>query len=153
MKFQLSRDSFGHLRLTNEQGEVFEQVIPVRAFPISAAEEGISIMDREGHELVWLSRLAETTIDNQAFIQEELASREFVPMIEKIISVSTFATPSSWQIKTNRGDTVLILKGEDDIRRISKTTCLISDTNGVQYLIEDISRLDKQSRRLLDRFL
>ncbi|MEN9295039.1 MAG: hypothetical protein RIS03_733, partial [Pseudomonadota bacterium] len=28
-----------------------------------------------------------------------------------------------------------------------------SDTNGVQYLIDDIGRLDKQSRRLLDRFL
>ncbi|MBU3542063.1 MAG: DUF1854 domain-containing protein [Burkholderiaceae bacterium] len=153
MSFQLSRDAFGHLRLRDEQGQVFEQVVPVRAFPISAAQDGISIMDREGHELVWLNHLAETTIDNQALIQEELASREFVPLIEKIVSVSTFATPSSWQIKTNRGDTVLILKGEDDIRRISKTTCLISDTNGVQYLIDDIGRLDKQSRRLLDRFL
>ncbi len=30
---------------------------------------------------------------------------------------------------------------------------LISDSHGVHYLIRDLSRLDKTSRRLLDRFM
>ena len=70
-----------------------------------------------------------------------------------IIEVSSFATPSTWTVETSRGATQFVLKGEEDIRRISKDTYLISDNHGVQYLIENIQLLDKHSRRLLDRFL
>jgi hypothetical protein len=56
-------------------------------------------------------------------------------------------------VRTNRGHTQFILRGEEDIRRVNKTMYLVSDTHGVQYLIQDIQALDKHSRRLLDRFL
>ena len=84
---------------------------------------------------------------------EELASREFVPEIRRIIEVSSFATPSTWQVETDRGRTSLVLKGEEDIRRLTQTTLMIADANGIQFLIRDIQALDKTSRKLLDRFL
>jgi hypothetical protein len=86
-------------------------------------------------------------------IKEELANREFMPVLTRIAEVSSFATPSTWTVETSRGATQFVLKGEEDIRRISKNTYLISDNHGVQYLIENIQLLDKHSRRLLDRFL
>ncbi|MBS0330036.1 MAG: DUF1854 domain-containing protein, partial [Proteobacteria bacterium] len=64
-----------------------------------------------------------------------------------------FATPSTWTVETDRGETRFILKGEEDIRRLGAAALLISDSHGVQYLIRDLSRLDKTSRRLLDRFM
>jgi hypothetical protein len=76
-----------------------------------------------------------------------------MPVLTGIEDVSTFATPSTWTVKTNRGSTKFILRGEEDIRRVNKTMYLVSDTHGVQYLIQDIQALDKHSRRLLDRFL
>jgi hypothetical protein len=125
----------------------------VRAFPISHPQEAIAIVDRDGHELVWLDNLDQVNAENKKLIQEELASREFMPVLTRINQVSTFATPSTWQVETNRGPTEFILRGEENIRRVNKVMYLISDTHGVQYLIQDIQVLDKHSRRLLDRFL
>ncbi len=151
--FSLSRNSFGYLCLQDQAGVTHEQVVPVRAFPISYPNESIAIVDRDGHELVWLDSLDQATPSNQLLINEELASREFMPVLTGIENVSTFATPSTWTVKTNRGPTQFILRGEEDIRRVNKTMYLLSDTHGVQYLIQDIQALDKHSRRLLDRFL
>jgi hypothetical protein len=151
--FTLSRNAFGQLCLKTEDGQFHEQVLPVKAFPISLPGECISIVDRDGHELVWLDHLDQVTADNQIIIKEELANREFMPVLTKISEVSSFATPSTWTVETSRGPTEFVLKGEEDIRRISKDTYLISDNHGVQYLIDNIQLLDKHSRRLLDRFL
>jgi len=86
-------------------------------------------------------------------LQEEMASREFMPEILKIRQVSSFATPSTWEVETSRGDTGFVLKGEEDIRRLGAGTLLIADSHGIQFLIRDIHALDPASRRLLDRFL
>jgi hypothetical protein len=152
LHFKLSRNSFGHLSLINDLGTYID-VVPVRAFPISGPQQSIAIVDREGHELVWIDSLDQVSEENQFLINEELAAREFIPVLTKINDVSTFATPSTWQVETNRGATQFILRGEDDIRRINKTMFLVSDNHGVQYLIQDIQSLDKHSKRLLDRFL
>lgn len=151
--FTLSRDSFGHLCLIDDSGQSFSQVLPVRAFPISLPEACIAIVDRDGRELFWLDDLNQVSVINQKIIKDELANREFMPVLTRIEEVSSFATPSTWTVATSRGDTQFVLKGEEDIRRISKDTYLISDNHSVQYLIENIQLLDKHSRRLLDRFL
>jgi hypothetical protein len=151
--FTLSKNAFGQLCFKSEVGQFHEQVLPVKAFPISLPEQCIAIVDRDGHELVWLDDLNQVSAENQRMIKEELANREFMPVLTKIAEVSSFATPSSWIVETSRGATQFVLKGEEDIRRISKDTYLVSDNHGVQYLIENIQLLDKHSRRLLDRFL
>jgi hypothetical protein len=151
--FTLSKNAFGQLCFKNEAGQFHEQVLPVKAFPISLPEQCIAIVDRDGHELVWLDDLNQVSAENQRMIKEEFANREFMPVLTKIAEVSSFATPSTWTVETSRGATQFVLKGEEDIRRISKDTYLVSDNHGVQYLIENIQILDKHSRRLLDRFL
>jgi hypothetical protein len=151
--FTLSKNAFGQLCFKSEAGQFYEQVLPVKAFPISLPEQCIAIVDRDGHELVWLDDLNQVSTENQRMIKEELANREFMPVLTKIAEVSSFATPSTWTVETSRGATHFVLKGEEDIRRISKDTYLVSDNHGVQYLIENIQLLDKHSRRLLDRFL
>ena len=151
--FTLSKNTFGQLCLRTEDGQFYEQVLPVKAFPISLPGECIALVDRDGHELVWLENLNQISADNQVIIKEELANREFMPVLTRISEVSSFATPSTWTVETSRGATQFVLKGEEDIRRISKDTYLISDNHGVQYLIDNIQLLDKHSRRLLDRFL
>jgi hypothetical protein len=91
--------------------------------------------------------------DARNLLEQELASREFIPEIQSIRQVSTFTTPSVWEVETDRGHTSFILKGEDDIRRLSPTTLLIADSNGIHFLIRDTQKLGKASRKLLDRFL
>jgi hypothetical protein len=76
-----------------------------------------------------------------------------LPEILQLTAVSSFATPSTWSVKTDRGDTQFLLKGEEDIRRLTGTVLLINDANGVQFMIRDLATMDKHSRKLLDRFL
>ena len=150
--FQLHRDAFGKLIFTGSDGEAHE-ALPVRAFPIGAPDNGIALVDPHGHELAWIDTLAELPAELRQLVESELASREFMPVIERIIDVSSYATPSTWTIVTNRGETKLILKGEEDIRRLAAPALLIADSNGIQFLIRDRGSLDAHSRKILDRFL
>ena len=148
----LERDAFGRLVFIDAAGTRHTSVYPVRAFPITAPGAGISIMDQSGKELCWFDGITAIPEVELALIEEELEAREFMPVIEKITKVSTFATPSIWDIETDRGPTRIRLKGEEDIRRIAGNTLLIADSNGLQFLIKDSSQLDKVSKKLLDRF-
>ena len=47
----------------------------------------------------------------------------------------------------------MILKGEEDIRRLPNNALLIADSHGINYLIRDRAALDAHSRKILDRFL
>lgn len=151
--FRLSRNPFGQLACAMPDGRVHTGVVPVRAFPIAAPETGIALVSSDGHELAWIEQLSELPDETRTLLEEELASREFMPEIRSIRQVSSFATPSTWQVETDRGETSFVLKGEDDIRRISAATLLIADSNGIHYLLRDLQALDKPSRKLLDRFL
>jgi hypothetical protein len=151
--YRLRRNSFGRLELTDAAGETHDEVAPVRAFPIAAPDYGLALVDPHGHELAWIDRLSDLPEDMQRLIEDELAQREFMPVISRIVSVSSFATPSTWLVDTDRGTTNLILKGEEDIRRLASAALLIADSHGIHFLIRDRYALDPASRRFLDRFL
>ena len=151
--FTLDRDAFGRLVLTLADASVHVGVVAVRAFPIAAPHDGIALMSSDGHELVWLDDLEQLSAPVRELLEAHLASREFVPEIKAIRSVSSFATPSIWIVDTDRGETRLVLKGEEGIRRLARSRLLIADSHGVQYLVRDIGALDRHSRKLLDRFL
>ena len=152
--FVLERTSLGKLVLTNAQGERFIGVLPVRAFPILAPEEGISLLSTEGHEVAWVDRLSDLAAGYQSLIEEELARREFMPVLVRIDDVSSFSTPCTWTVETDRGRTEFVLRGDEDIRRIGTgRSLLVADAHGIHYLVPDQKALDAQSKRILDRFL
>ena len=154
MDFSLSRNAYGRLVFSEADGSnMHEGVVPVRAFPIGAPQTGIAIVDAEGHELAWIEELTDLPPPVRHLLEEELSNREFLPEISRINSVSTFAAPSTWSVETDRGTATLVLKGEEDIRRIAHSTLIIADNHGVQFLVRDMQSLDKASRKLLDRFL
>jgi hypothetical protein len=151
--FSLERDHFGRLVFISSQGERHAGCVPVRAFPLAAPDEGVSLISQEGHELVWIDRLDQLPTELRVLVTSELAQREFTPEIQRVKKVSTFSTPSVWDIDTDRGPTRLTLNGEEDIRRLPNAGLLIADHQGVQFKVTNLRELDRQSRRLLERFL
>lgn len=147
------RNVSGALSFTSNTGLTHHGVYPVRAFPISAPEDGLSLFDANGHEIAWIENPSNLSSEIQQLITEELAQREFMPTIHRILHVNSFATPSTWQLETDRGSTELTLKTEDSIRRLTATSILITDSHGIHFLIPNIDQLDQHSRKLLDRFL
>jgi hypothetical protein len=152
MNFQFDSNASGRWELMLN-GERHVGVVAIRAFPVAAPDEAISIVDDHGHELLWIAQLADLSEALRTRVRQALSEREFMPLIQKLHGVSSFATPSTWDIETDRGPTQLVLKGEEDIRRLSASVLLVTDTQGVQYLIRDLHLMDRHSRKLLDRFL
>ena len=151
--FDLERDAFGRLVLTDAEGERHVGVTPVRAFPLSAPGEGVSLVGSEGRELVWIDRLEALPAATRALLEQELAVRDFAPTLLKLHGVSSFGVPSTWTVSTDRGDTSFVLKAEEDISLLVGGALLIASAHGVQFRIPDVKALDRPSRKLLERFL
>ena len=149
----LERSPLGRWVWTDAQGVRHEQVVVVRAYPVTAPEQGVGVMDAEGHELAWFDRLDAVAQPLQTLLRQAIAEREFLPEIQRLTAVSSLVTPSVWTVDTDRGQARFMLKGEEDIRRLTGKTLIVSDVDGVQYLIRDPMALDRHSRKLLDRFM
>ena len=151
--FTIERNAHGRLVLTLADGTVHEGVVPVRAFPLAAPDEGLSLVGTDGRELAWVPQLGELPGDARALIEEELATREFVPTVLRIEGVSSFSTPSTWSVETDRGPARFVLKGEEDIRRLADGALLIASAEGINFRVADRWALDRKSRGVLERFL
>lgn len=154
ISFDLQRNAFGRWVYTPAGGPAIENVQVVCAFPLTAPQEALSIVGPDGHECAFIAHLDQLGADQRAAVTAAIDERNFSPVIERIRSVSTFATPSTWLVETDRGPTELVLKGEEDIRRLpGSRRLLVTGAHGVVFEIRDSSRLDRASRRLLERFL
>jgi len=148
----LERDAFGRLLLRGAEG-AGEVVQPVRAFPLSAPDAGISLVGEDGRERAWIARLQEVPEPARALLLDALAVRDFAPRLLHLHAVSSFGVPSTWTVTTDRGETQFVLKAEEDIRRLDGGALLVTSAAGVQFRVERPAALDRASRRLLERFL
>ena len=151
-EFELTRNAFGRLVLKNGEG-AREGVVPVKAFPVTAPGEGIALMSAQGRELAWVASMEALPDTARILLEEALRDREFMPEILCLVSVSGYAAPCEWKVKTDRGETAFTLKSEDDIRRISPSALILTDSHGVNFLIKNPADLDRHSKKLLGRFL
>jgi len=148
----LARDAFGRLLLQGDAGSA-DVVQPVRAFPFSAADEGISLVAEDGRERAWIVDLKDVAEPGQTLLREALAVRDFAPQLLRLLAVSSFGVPSTWTVGTDRGETKFVLKAEEDIRRLDGGALLITSASGVQFRVPRPGALDRASRKLLERFL
>ena len=151
--FGLSHDAWGRLVLTDADGRPHVGVEVVRAFPLSDPRHGISFCDDRGRELLWIDDLDALPAPLIAQIEGELARREFVPVIRRVLRVSAPVEPSEWEVETDRGRASFVINSEDDVHELGTNRALVTDGHGIRYLIPDIEGLDAHSRRLLERYL
>jgi hypothetical protein len=150
--FELSHDVQGRLVLIDADGERHVDVSPVRAFPLTEPQRWISLCDAHGRELLSIPSPDELPAETRGVIEAELARREFVPLIRRIVNVTLNAEPSEWTVETDRGATKFRTEGADAVRRTGPDRCLITDVFGMRYLIVDRKQLDAASRRLLEQY-
>ena len=150
--WQLERQEHGRLDCIDSQGQRHTNVDAVRAFPISAPQGPVAIVAADGMELAWIDSLAALQPSLQSLLIEELALREFLPVIRRIESVSD-REPTEWLVETDRGQRRFIVAHSDDIIRLPDASAVISDMFGVRYLIKSVPLLDALSRRLFEKSL
>ena len=151
--FSLAFDAFGKLVVTMADGSQHVGAVVARAFPIASPDQSISVLSAEGKELAWVENLNDLADNERDIATQALQGREFMPEILRLDGVNSFSTPSVWRVQTSRGPAQLVLKGEEDIRRLTVNRLIVADAHGVQFLIRDLPSLDRHTRKLLDRFL
>ena len=117
------------------------------------AIEGVALVSGSGWELFWIENLDALPAGIASLIEEDLALRDFMPRILRLVAVSTFAHAKQLAGRDRPWGDLVRAQGGEDIRRVDASRLVITDRHGIQYQIEDQQALDAISRKLLDRFL
>ena len=128
----LERNSFGQLVFVAPDG-TRQQVNPVRSFPIAAPTEGIGLVNTEGEEVAWITRIADLSPASREVLEADLSTREFMPVIERIRSVSSFATVSY------RGEETSIAWGQGGAVSQSEQAITTVDVGATWQATQDLS--------------
>ena len=145
----LERHAHGRLVFHDAAGKRHDGVDVIRAFPVSAADGPVAIVGADGGELAWVAALAAIGPRLRQLLERELAEREFLPVIERIATISD-GEPAEWFVQTDRGPHRFKVAHADDVVRQADGVVFITDTDGVRYMVPAFDALDAESRRLLD---
>ena len=145
----LERHAHGRLVFVAADGARHDDVDVLRAFPVSAAQGPVAIIGADGGELAWIDALASVAAPLRTILEQELAEREFLPVIERIEAIAD-SEPAEWTVSTDRGPHRFKVAHADDVVRQPDGAVFITDTDGMRYLVPRFDALDAESRRLLD---
>jgi hypothetical protein len=153
VRYDLFRDESSQLVFVDGSGERHVGVIPLRTFPISEPDGHISLLAKQGHEIAFIESLASLPEEAANLVRRDLACREFVPVIRRIVALTDDSYLPRWQLETDRGDTEVQVHVDDGLRRLGEHGLLVVDVYGFRFLIPHTAELDAASRRVLDRYL
>jgi hypothetical protein len=148
---RVSRNASGRLVLTIGMGvDEFEDVRPVCAFPLSAPEQHVSLMDSEGREIGVVRDLGELDPESRRVLREEREMVYLTTRVEAIKSVTSRYGIGTWELETDRGPRTIHVRLRGDVRPLPGGRVVLTDIHGVKYEISDVAGLDERSRGFLE---
>ena len=94
-EYRFQRDAAGHLVFVDSNGQSHIGVTTLRLFPLTAPDEWISVFNQEGQELACIAELSQLAPEDRELLSDDLKSREFVPEILRVRSISGNYDPKS----------------------------------------------------------
>jgi hypothetical protein len=148
---RITRNAFGRLVLTLGMGvDEFEDVHPVRAFPLSAPERDVSLMDTEGREIGVIRDVGELDAESRQVLLDELTMVYLTTRVVAIKDVDSKYGVGTWQLETDRGPRSAHLRDRGDVRALPDGRIILTDVHGVKYEIADPNALDERSRSFIE---
>lgn len=150
------------MKLIKEDGEVevFERIVPVRAFPLSDPDEFICIKEPEskekgkGAEIGFIRRLSDFDEATVALLSEELSKRYFIPEISKIYSLKEKFGYCYFEAETSAGRVSFVMNNPmSNIRILEDSSVLMTDIDGNCFSIHDPLKIDKASYKKIEIYL
>lgn len=137
------------ITLTQESGEVYQNLEPRRLFPVSRESSYITLLSENG-EVGVIRELSDLDPDSRKVIRESLDDYYLVPHITRIISsVDKYGT-LRWTVETDRGIKTFDIRNRNhDIRVQRDGRVRIHDADDNRYVIDDYRALDAHSRARL----
>jgi hypothetical protein len=148
----LQTDEAGRLVLVDEAGNRHVNLKPLRVFPLTEPNFWISLQSAEGVEMACIEDPATLSETARAALTDALAKRDFVPIIRAIHRIVRVADGHQWHVTTDRGPTVFRIENDESMQNLGGSRLVIIDDHNTRYLIPNISALDRDSQRKLERF-
>ncbi len=150
---QLTLDSHARLVVRLSNGTTHVGVVPVRAFPLSAPDEFIGLVDAQGREIACVVTLDELEPTSRDVLLAELDRHEFMPVVREVLEASKGAPPTTFRVRTDRGEITFVVASEEHIRTLDRGGLLITDSLGIRYRVPDPHALSRKSRKLLGLYV
>ncbi|AWR96875.1 DUF1854 domain-containing protein [Acidianus sulfidivorans JP7] len=125
-------------------GKIYKNMKIVKPFPISRPE----IIMLVNNDIVFTLK---DYRDNK-ILNDVVSKIYFTPKIIKILSLDTSGDEFIWKVETNYGTTEITTRGRSSVMRFENRIVII-DTSDIVYEIEDISKIDKKSRKLIENII
>ena len=144
----------GITRLTLGVDRSWKKISVARAFPLSDPEHYIGFLDGSGKDVGMLHDPAILDVESRKVVDDELAKRYFVPIVEKVVEVKEEFGTVYWTLETDRGQREVIVRNlRDNLQELSATRVIITDVDGNRFEFPDVTTLDTKSQGLILRNL
>jgi hypothetical protein len=146
----------GQLELRVPDGEVRTGVRVVPAFPISRPNRYVYLLDSEGKEIGILMEPRRLDRESRELLLEQADQVYFMPRILRIdrVEEKQGLGIARWDVETDRGwNSFEMVSRSESVWYVGRNRVVIRDADGNRYLIEDLTALDRRSRRLADLYL
>ncbi len=146
----------GEVRVQYVDGATYDDVNVVPAFPITRPNRFVYLQEADGKELGLLVDPRRLDRESHDVVLNQADQAYFMPRITRIIRVEERMGMglAHWEVETDRGyNSFDIVSRSESVWYVGRDRLVIRDADGNRYLIEDLSALDKRSRRLADLYL
>jgi len=135
-------------------GGHYEELTPKRLFPMSGTERYISMLNTDGKEVAIIRDMSTLMPESRQAIEACLNEYYMMPKIVQILSVWNKFGILRFEVETDRGSVAFEIKNHHyDIKKIYGNRIIIQDRNDNRYEIEDYTKLDKKSIRMLHQYI
>jgi hypothetical protein len=156
IEFKINDGGFVGLRY---KGEEYRHITLRRSLPVVMPFEYISVADDKKKEIGIIRAIDELCAEQRHIVINELDTRYYCPVITEVTSVKDKLGYVYMEMRLRgTADTVYtkscaVKDVNKNIRMLNEKDIIIFDVDGNRYLINDVDKLDKKSRRRLDPFL
>jgi hypothetical protein len=135
-------------------GDWHQNVRLLRAFPLSAPLENISVRDEDNKEYGLIEDVSALEVSSQSLVKEELDRRYFTPQITQIIALKNDSSMWWFDVETTRGRSNFYVRNwRDSAYELTPGRWQIMSVDGGRYEIVNLDDLDDKSQILIEQLL
>jgi len=137
-------------------GSVHSGIRVAPAFPITRPNSFLYLFDSDEKELGLVVDPRRLDRESRDILLDQADQAYFMPRITRIIRVEERMGMgiARWEVETDRGwSSFDVVSRSESVWFVGRNRIVIRDADGNRYLIEDLTALDRRSRRLADLYI
>ena len=134
-------------------GKEYKRVILTRAMPLNQPDKYICITDVERNELGVIEAVSDFPEEQQKLIEKELSQRYFCPEVTEITAIKEKMGHFYFDVMIGGYKRSFTIKDLSKNIRCKGDTVTLTDVDGNRFVIGNIGKINRKSRRKLEPYL